>query len=120
MSDSTTNRSKEPIRAADGRIVGWLKKDTLGKNVKASRHMLQKPRGWAWDVSILDEAERQGVTQTEIHDQETNRVYRAPLEAFRRHGVKLNRGFGLQICLPIMFWEISRLGQNMPKQLALL
>lgn len=117
MHNFNTKQSRTPVRAADGRVVGWVEKDTLRKNVNASRHMLQNPRGWAWDVSILDNAEKKGVMYTEIHDQETQVVYHASLQAFRRYGVKLERGFGPQICLPLTYWQVTRQGETWGQQL---
>lgn len=107
MNKYSTIKGTTLIRATDGRIIGWVKNDVLGKKVKASKHMLQKPRGWAWDVSIIDEAEKLGARRTEIFDQESGKYYKASLERFHMHGVKLDRGFGPQLCLPIAFWTIT-------------
>ena len=81
--------------------------------------MLRQPRGWAWDVDILEEVELQGVTHTEILDAETGKKYRAAIKDFWEHGVIIDRGHGKQMVLPISYWQISVPGQPQAKQLAL-
>lgn len=116
---STFTSSVQPVRAANGFIVGSIEGQTLKKQVKASKHMLREPKGWAWDVCVLEQAESKGVTHTEIYDKEAGVVFRAKLADFWTRGVKLDRGFGPQICLPIAFWQVRRPGDDSPRQLSL-
>ena len=119
MENNNTNIGKIPMPSENGRIVGWIANDVLWKNAKESRHMLRRPRGWAWDACILEKAERLGASHTEIHEQEAKVVYRAKLEDFRCHGVKIDRGFGSQICLPIRYFQVQRPGNENPIQIKL-
>ena len=96
-----------PVKSASGRIVGEIIDDLLVKSVRSSRHMLRDPRGWAWDEAIITEAEAQGVNYTFIRDDETGKVYGAKLSDFRKYGVRVNRGYGVQICLPLEYWHVS-------------
>ena len=84
-----------------GKVIGKLVGKTLQKNVKGSIHQLRKPPGWAWDKSIIEEAESLGGEQTEITDIETGKKYKARLNDFHVYGILINRGFGEQIALPL-------------------
>ena len=117
--NTTKQNSKQSVFRSDGRAVGHTEGDTLYKSVKGEKHMLQKPRGWAWDVDILEEAERRGATRVEIYDRENGKTYIATIQDYRDYGVSLNRGFSDQICLPLKYWQIVLPGQPPAKQLAL-
>ena len=119
MTNYNSNKNKNPIYSDTGRIVGWRKGDAICKNVIASKHMLLKPRGWAWDKSIILEAEKDGCKRTIIYDKENDLVYSAPLKYFFLYGVEINRGFGTQICLPIHYWTTTSTGNPPAQQLAL-
>jgi hypothetical protein len=109
---STTNRGAcdyIPIRRGDGRIVGELRGDVLGKHAKRE-HMLRTPPAWAWDCSILDAAENAGARFTEI-ECDNGLIYRATLSDFRRYGFPVNRGYGAQRGLALTYWQIRRKGE---------
>lgn len=93
----------------DGRVVGWMYQSTqtLYKRVKGSIHRLNQPPGWAWDDFIIQEALAKGMVFTEVIDTETGIVYRAPLEEFTTHGIKLDRKNNPQTVLPLAFWKTS-------------
>ena len=116
---STLKTEEQPVFRGDGKPVGHTEGQTLYKSVNGEKHMLQKPRGWAWDADILEEAERRGATRVEIFDRESNKTYIATLQDFWDYGVGLNRGFGEQICLPLRYWQIVLPGQPPSQQLAL-
>lgn len=117
--DTPINNQKQPVFRGDGKPVGYIKGNTLYKTVRGEIHMLHSPRGWAWDVNILEEAERRDVTRVEIYDRENGKTYITTIQDFWDYGVGLNRGFGEQICLPIKYWQIVLPGQSPVKQLAL-
>lgn len=106
MKEYNTTKGRKLLPATDGRIIGWVKNDLSGTKVKGSMHMLQKPRGWAWDGPVIAAAEKMGGRRVEIFDRETGIEYWATISSFQVHGVKLDHGFGSQICLPIAFWII--------------
>lgn len=108
-----------PVRAGNGRIVGILEGEVLKKKVRRSVHLLRQPRGWAWDVSILEEAEEHGALYTELIDEESTKIYWAPLSEFQSHGVSIDRGFGKQIVLPLAYWQVTRQGAPRVEQLSL-
>jgi hypothetical protein len=115
--DSTGAAGRQDLRAASGRVVATVDGDCLKKQLDGSKHLLRKPPGIAFDADILEAAERAGAVRVEVRDRETGITYRSTLADFWTHGVKLDRGFGLQVCLPFGFWLARRPGA--PVQLGL-
>jgi len=92
---------------ADGKVAASLSGKTLRKKVRASRHLLRQPPAWAFDVSILEAARQDGAQTVEVADVESRKVYKAPILAFFIHGVRIDRGFGQQIALPLALWRVE-------------
>ena len=86
--------------------------------MKASRHMLRKPRAWALDIQSLVDAEALGAHTVAIEDIETAQTYSAPMSLIRRFGFVFDRGHGRQIGLPLEQWAVT--GGEVPLQLSLL
>ena len=107
MLNNNTNQENNKIFSENGRVIGWIEGKAICKRVKASRHMLRTPRGWAWDVFVLERANREGLNMSIIYEKENDLVYQANLEDFWRHGAPINRGFGDQICLPLKYWQVT-------------
>lgn len=91
----------------NGKVAATLEGRTLKKRVRGSAHMLRRPPGWAIDVAIFEAARQSGALTVEVHDIETRRVYRAPIEAFDLYGIRFNRGFGDQVALPLSHWRVE-------------
>lgn len=105
MKKSTKKQTQsQALRLPDGRVVGEVRGDELVKRVTGSKHMLQKPVAWAVDETILRQAESLGAKKVKITDVETNKTYTAPVSTLWERGIRLNRGFGEQIALPIPSW----------------
>ncbi len=105
-----------PVWAA-GKVVGTVENSMFRKRLRGSKHLLRTPRGWALDVQSLHDAEEMGATSVEITDQESGKVYTSSIPQIRTKGVQFDRGFGLQIVLPLHFWAV---GQREGRQLRLL
>lgn len=97
--------------------MGEIINGVLRKTARRA-HQLQRPAAWAWDREIIDRAEAAGATWTEIHDLDGGRVYRVALSDFRRYCIRVNRGFGEQLALPLPFWQVRRPGEKMVEQLS--
>ena len=96
-----------PIYRADGRaIVGRVEGDTFYKRARSTVHLLRRPRAWACDVDALDQARAAGAEWVEILDQDTGARYRAALADFYRRGLRVDRGHGAQLALPLAAWEV--------------
>ena len=55
-----------------------------------------------------------GATKIMVHDIDTKKRFMANYKEFEEHSIKLNRGFGEQLALPISMWNVLD-----PNQLAL-
>ena len=110
---------KIPVYREDGRPIGYVEDATLHKNVTSDRHMLQRPKGWAWDTDILECTEKQGVTRIEIHDKKSGKTYIASIQDYWDYGVGFNRGYGDQIVLPLKYWQIVNPGDHPAQQMKL-
>ena len=70
--------------------------------------MLRRPRrAWAADVDALDQARAAGAEWVEILDQDTGARYRAALVEFYRRGLRVDRGHGAQLALPLECWDVA-------------
>lgn len=113
----TTSGAACQLRGANGKVCATIEDGCLKKQLDGSRHFLQKPAGIAFDAAILDAAERAGVRSVWVRDRETGDAYTCQLQDFALHAVKVDRGFGLQWCLPFTFWRVRRAGE--PVQMGL-
>lgn len=95
------------------RIVGTVRGDTFHKRVLRSKHLLRTPQGWASDLGALQSAGAEGARFIEVFDQERGEVFRASIDRLLTEGVRFNRGYGLQIALPIDAWERPDLGEQL-------
>jgi hypothetical protein len=109
----------EPVRAASGRVVGEVVDGVLRKAVRRSVHFLRQPTAIAWDLVCLEQAEALGATRCEVLDLETGTLYTAPLQHFWRFGLRLDRGHGAQVALPLDRWTVTRKGERQAVQLSL-
>lgn len=97
-----------PIYRADGRaVVGRVEGDTFYKRARSTVHMLRRPRAWACDLDALDQARAAGAEWVEVHDLDTGTRYRAALADFYRRGLRVDRGHGLQLALPLECWDVA-------------
>lgn len=96
-----------PIFLPDGRCVGEVCDGVYNTRRRRSAHMLQKPPAWAIDLVVLDELRRAGVRSVAVHEVERGETFTASLEAFYRQGVRVSRGFGEQIALPLAYWRVD-------------
>ena len=92
---------------AGGRVVGEVRQGVFHKDVCASRHMLRNPKGWALDLTSIEEAENLGASWVAIHDLESHKTYTASIEHIREYGFRLERGFGRQIALVLERWSTT-------------
>ena len=97
----------KPVRKSSGRIIGYIRGDTFVKYASAAIHMLRDPKGWAIDEAALEKARLAGVKSVVIIDQDTGKIYSAPLSVFKEKGIFIERGYGKQRCLPLEFWTVT-------------
>ena len=116
---TTAHTDCQQLRGANGKIVAVIDGDCLKKQLDGSRHFMRKPAGIAFDAAILEAAERAAVQVVWVRDRETGDTFTCQLADFTGHAVKLDRGFGLQYCLPFTFWRIRRASEPVQLGLAL-
>jgi hypothetical protein len=83
---------------------------TLRKRVRGSLHQLRQPPAWCVDAAILEAARQDGAELVEVTDVESGKIYHTPIIAFFLHGIRIDRGFGQQLALPLAFWRIEMPG----------
>jgi hypothetical protein len=105
----------QPAFSEKGKVVGIFIDGYLKKNVRRSKHMLQKPPAWCWDEETISHAEELGIEKTEIHEIEEGKTYIASIRDFRENGFSVQRGFGNQLGLTLAHWKID--SQDDDKQL---
>lgn len=94
--------------------------DGVLRKTARSRHMLRTPRAWAFDEAHIAAAQRTGVLRVEVFDTDTQTTYRAAVADFETFGIRLDRGYGPQIALPLARWQTSGADDaRQPAQLAL-
>ena len=92
-------------------IVTRGDKKILLRKVKPE-HKLQKPAGWAWNVELVEEYKRQGVTDIMVIAEWENRRYTVTLDLFLQKAFIINRDYGDQLVLPENYWTIEPIDPN--------
>jgi len=109
MKQLERTRRNRSVKNMYGRRVGKIDGDKLKIYASSKRHMLQQPRGWSIQLSILRQAKIANVKSVEIIDTELGVIFSSPIDSFWSDGIFVDRGFGEQRCLPINFWSISHI-----------
>ena len=85
-----------------GQAVGKVRNGTFTRKVKASGQ-LRVPPSWALWEGLVTALEAVRVEFVEL-DQEGSVTWVAPLALFRSVGIRIDRGAGLQLALPLEHW----------------
>jgi hypothetical protein len=93
---------------------GSSRERTITRHSRSSKHLLRDPEGWAWENEAIEQARENRVDTVIVVDDDTDLIYRAPLESFDRFGSQIDRGYGPETFLPLELWVVSRdnLGQE--------
>ena len=94
-------------------VVGKVEGDVFLKSIRGSRHILRKPPAIAFDVSTLNQAEQAGAVIVQVVDQETGITYRAQIAHIKDVGIRIDRGYGEQIALPLEGWTMQKRGDGL-------
>jgi hypothetical protein len=113
QSHFTTQPRKDATPIYSGsHVVGEVRGKVFYKTVCGSKHFLRQPKAICSDDSVLADAERAGAVEIRIRDTETGEVYSAPLEAFKKFGFPVRRGFGAQTGLTLERFNITQGGRT--------
>ena len=90
-----------------GQVTGSLENGTLVKRgVDPHRHQLRKPPGWAIDHAHLKkmvEVDAWGIVLFTTDGQ----MWTASLDIVLKHALRIDRGHGVQIVLPLTHWTVT-------------
>lgn len=106
------------LYALNGRAVATFDGVDVVKTVDQARHQLKHPPAWAFDEIILSQAREFGARHFVIKTRDTRRTYTVGVETFGENCRSFDRGFGVQVFLPLSFWECESL-DNRQARLAL-
>ena len=94
-----------PQKTKDGKVAGFIEGTTFWKKVKASKHQLRTPCGWAVDATIFDSLESYGINLIRIIDTETKWIYEATYQTFKDNKKPIERlGYDKQYVLTMPYW----------------
>jgi len=88
-------------------VVGHVDGKWFIKRIYGSKHFLKSPRAIALDITSLEDAENAGAEQVFVTDIDTGKQYRAPIQRIFEKGIKIDRGFNLQLALLMDDWETT-------------
>lgn len=89
----------------DDRRLGEVRGKFYYRQLYGSRHFLHKPSGIAFLIASLDIAESLGASIAVVLDRESGIAYRASIADIKRLGVRVSRGYGLQLALTFEHWQ---------------
>jgi len=105
---TVTRAGRRVLYTSDGRHSGCvLEHGILRRRVQGSRHQLRQPPAWAFERNILEQAHEAGASVVEVHDTETGITYTAPMATLWQKGIRIQRGHGEQIALPLNLWHVE-------------
>jgi hypothetical protein len=90
-------------------VHGEFKDGIWTKKVRGSVHMLKRPESWAVDAADLADAIDHGIATIAIVDTETQKRYTVTAWLFDQKGIRINRGHGDQVALPLRYWQVEEL-----------
>lgn len=88
------------------KYAGKFENGIFAKTVLASRHMLRQPKGWAIDMTIIEDLVKKDCKFIQIQDKETGLEYQVEFGQFLLQHIVIDRGFGRQALLPLNQWDI--------------
>ncbi len=105
---TVTHTTRRVLYTADGRHSGCeLDGFRLVRRVRGSLHQLRRPPAWSFERGILEQAHTAGARVVEVHDVESQTTYTAPLALLWQKGIRIQRGHGEQIALPLNLWHVE-------------
>jgi len=110
-----SNKDYKPIFAGS-KVIGKVRDDTFYKTIK-NKHVLRVPPAIANDIEALEDAAKAGARRVCITNKDNGITYFATIERIFKKGVKMNRGWGDQIYLPLESWQ--KQGKNIAVQYTL-
>lgn len=95
------------VRNKQGQMVGRIQDRTFIKEVYGHTHMLRQPMSWAIDCDMFDRVISPNCFSIHILDKDTGNKYICGVETFKKNKHKLNRKFGEQYYLELIYWKVQ-------------
>lgn len=104
------NTQLEPAYSESGKVIGsYVERGDghkwLVKNVSGKRHFLRRPPAIAYDKWTINDAQKKGVALLEVQDSDTGKKYICHITQFIAGCFTIDRGFGVQLALPMGKWN---------------
>jgi len=93
------------IIKVNGKPIGSVIDGVFIKHVSSKKHFLRQPPAIGFEVSSLKDAMDAGAKEVLIIDKDTGDEYRASIQYIINWGMEIDRGWGIQIALPIRKWS---------------
>ena len=100
-----TNQSL--VRTKSGRQAGRIENRIFIKELYGSKHMLRCPIAWAIDADIFDSVISNLCDFIHVIDRENGKRYAVSVKTFREFKGVLDRGYGKQYYLDLVYWRVS-------------
>ena len=88
-----------------GKVVGNVTGEIFHKRMDSRKHFLRKPPAIAFDEKSLEKAMSYGAKRVLVLDTHKKDTYTATISQIYKNGMKVDRGFGKQIALPLSYWK---------------
>ena len=98
------------VRLPNGKAVGYHDGSTFYRTLQP-QHFTTVPHGVAVAVEVLEGLRAAGVTWVHFESAADGTTYLAPLEAFFRYGLPIQRGYGPQLLLEVRQFFTVAVGQ---------
>jgi len=96
------------FRNEEGRFIGKLTGNVFRKTVYRSTHMLREPLAWAIDSAVVNTLDIVGTCRRiVVYDRENNFQYEVDFSLFKEKAFSINRGYGEQKVLPLIYWKFK-------------
>lgn len=99
-----TQVNDETVVHLNSKTIGVIHNDTFRKDINEQKHLLRNPPAIAYDASVIRGLKSMGVTRLLVVGQ--GRFFESTVEMLDTHGIRINRGHGEQIALPLSRWTI--------------
>lgn len=101
----------------NGRTIGYIRERSgvkfVDKRIDAAKHLHRKLNGYGLGDEPLSRALAMGVQYVRFFDKAAGLVFLADVELFRKKGIRIDQGYGVQWILPLQYWTTPD-GQALP------
>ena len=118
---SQSSNGDSRIYSDDGtRVIGIVRNYTFTKsNWHSTKHLCWKHKAIGLDhMAFLYQVEP-FASQIVVLDKDTGKEYRVSMEVFKQLAIEDDLGWGLQLFLPLKYWEVTEPDGSKPLQLPL-